>query len=82
MQAISKGLEKVIQELSASENDGPVSENFIKVFKELVSFSRHRQDLSMSAYLFPVIVFLLGPPGGCGGVNLQEVGEVSNLLLV
>lgn len=31
MQAISKGLEKVIQELSASENDGPVSENFCQV---------------------------------------------------
>lgn len=31
MQAISKGLEKVIQELSASENDGPVSETFCQV---------------------------------------------------
>ena len=31
MQAISKGLEKVVQELTASENDGPVSENFCKV---------------------------------------------------
>ena len=31
MQAISKGLEKVIQELSASENDGPVSEVFCQV---------------------------------------------------
>ncbi|XP_059592263.1 formin-like protein 18 isoform X2 [Vitis vinifera] len=30
MQAISKGLEKVVQELTASENDGPVSENFCK----------------------------------------------------
>ncbi|PPD69919.1 hypothetical protein GOBAR_DD33195 [Gossypium barbadense] len=28
MQAISKGLEKVVQELTASENDGPVSETF------------------------------------------------------
>ena len=33
MQAISKGLEKVVQELTASENDGPVSENFCKVLK-------------------------------------------------
>lgn len=32
MQVISKGLEKVIQELTASENDGPVSNNFCKVF--------------------------------------------------
>lgn len=31
MQAISKGLEKVVQELSTAENDGPVSENFRKV---------------------------------------------------
>lgn len=31
MQAINKGLEKVVQELSLSENDGPVSEKFHKV---------------------------------------------------
>ena len=31
MQAIIKGLEKVKQELAASENDGPVSEVFRKV---------------------------------------------------
>jgi len=31
MQAISKGLEKVVQELAASENDGPVSDFFCKV---------------------------------------------------
>lgn len=28
MQAVSKGLEKVIQELTASETDGPVSKHF------------------------------------------------------
>lgn len=32
MQAIIKGLEKVKQELAASENDGPVSDTFRKVF--------------------------------------------------
>lgn len=32
MQAISKGLEKVEQELTASENDGPISEIFQKVY--------------------------------------------------
>jgi hypothetical protein len=32
MQAIIKGLEKVRQELAASENDGPVSEVFRKVY--------------------------------------------------
>ncbi|XP_045823254.1 formin-like protein 18 isoform X2 [Trifolium pratense] len=37
MQAISKGLEKVIQELTASENDGPVSETFCQILKEFLS---------------------------------------------
>lgn len=36
MQAIMKGLEKVKQELNASESDGPVSEIFRKVFTLLV----------------------------------------------
>lgn len=31
MQSVSKGLEKVEQELSVSENDGPASEGFRKV---------------------------------------------------
>ncbi|XVF09016.1 hypothetical protein REPUB_Repub07fG0054100 [Reevesia pubescens] len=37
MQAIIKGLEKVKQELLASENDGPVSEVFRKTLKEFIS---------------------------------------------
>ncbi|KAK8587452.1 hypothetical protein V6N12_021945 [Hibiscus sabdariffa] len=37
MQAIIKGLEKVKQELAASENDGPVSDVFCKTLKEFVS---------------------------------------------
>ncbi|KAK9947203.1 hypothetical protein M0R45_012635 [Rubus argutus] len=36
MQAISKGLEKVVQELTASENDGAVSEAFCKTLKEFL----------------------------------------------
>ncbi|XP_039120932.1 formin-like protein 6 [Dioscorea cayenensis subsp. rotundata] len=36
MQAISKGLEKVEQELTTSENDGPVSEIFRKTLKEFL----------------------------------------------
>lgn len=36
MQAITKGLEKVKQELKLSENDGPVSELFHKTLKEFV----------------------------------------------
>ncbi|KAK3020957.1 hypothetical protein RJ639_046321 [Escallonia herrerae] len=39
MQAISKGLEKVVQELSMSENDGPVSENFRKSLKEFLCYA-------------------------------------------
>ncbi|KAG0461665.1 hypothetical protein HPP92_021962 [Vanilla planifolia] len=36
MQAISKGLEKVEQELTASENDGPISDTFCKTLKEFL----------------------------------------------
>ncbi|CAO2822513.1 unnamed protein product [Amaranthus hypochondriacus] len=36
MQAINKGLEMVVQELSMSENDGPVSEKFHKNLKEFL----------------------------------------------
>ncbi|XP_039051238.1 formin-like protein 13 [Hibiscus syriacus] len=39
MQAITKGLEKVVQELSSSENDGPVSEKFRENLKEFLSFA-------------------------------------------
>lgn len=44
MQAISKGLEKVVQELTASENDGPISEIFCKVLyihQQLTCMSMH-----------------------------------------
>ncbi|KAK7265097.1 hypothetical protein RJT34_32713 [Clitoria ternatea] len=36
MQAINKGLEKVVQELSISENDGPISETFRKKLKDFL----------------------------------------------
>ncbi|KAF8407252.1 hypothetical protein HHK36_006379 [Tetracentron sinense] len=39
MQAISKGLEKVVQELTVSENDGPVSQTFRKTLKEFLCFA-------------------------------------------
>lgn len=48
MQAISKGLEKVVQELSTSENDGPISSNFRMVLKHT--------DL---IYIFSIIVQLI-----------------------
>lgn len=50
MQAISKGLEKVVQELTASENDGPVSYNFCKVFCVLAACV-HTFELSLSTYV-------------------------------
>ncbi|KAI7733397.1 hypothetical protein M8C21_021336, partial [Ambrosia artemisiifolia] len=36
MQTISKGLEKVVQELSTAENDGPISEKFRIALKEFL----------------------------------------------
>ena len=42
MQAVSKGLEKVEQELAASENDGAVSAGFRRVREKL---SCHYQKL-------------------------------------
>lgn len=41
MQAIIRGLEKVNQELAASENDGPVTEVFRKVISILDSSLYH-----------------------------------------
>ncbi|KAL1224701.1 Formin-like protein 18 [Cardamine amara subsp. amara] len=39
MQAISKGMEKVVQELTASETDGPISKHFRMNLKEFLSFA-------------------------------------------
>ncbi|PON54557.1 Formin, FH2 domain containing protein [Parasponia andersonii] len=39
MQAISKGLERVIQELSTADNDGPISKNFCKTLKEFLRYA-------------------------------------------
>ncbi|KAL9271003.1 Formin-like protein, partial [Drosera capensis] len=39
MQAISKGLEKVVQELTASENDGPISQNFCNTLKNFLALA-------------------------------------------
>ncbi|GMJ15835.1 hypothetical protein HRI_005252700 [Hibiscus trionum] len=38
-QAFGKGLEKVVEELYASENDGPVSETFCKTLREFLGFA-------------------------------------------
>ncbi|XP_010525899.1 PREDICTED: formin-like protein 18 isoform X2 [Tarenaya hassleriana] len=39
MQAISKGMEKLVQEFTASENDGLISEQFCKNLKEFLGFA-------------------------------------------
>ncbi|XP_052210305.1 formin-like protein 18 isoform X2 [Diospyros lotus] len=39
MQAVNKGLEKVFQELTASENDGPVSGNFCRTLNNFLGFA-------------------------------------------
>ncbi|KAK8706746.1 hypothetical protein V6N13_057823 [Hibiscus sabdariffa] len=53
MQAISKGLEKVVQELSSSENDGPVSENFCENLKEFLSFAE--AEVRSLAFLYSTV---------------------------
>ncbi|KAI3442199.1 Formin-like protein [Psidium guajava] len=50
MQAVSKGLEKVVQELAASENDGPVSENFCENLKEFLGIAEAEVRSSASLY--------------------------------
>lgn len=50
MQAITKGLEKVKQELAASENDGPVSEIFRKTLKEFIGTAETEVQSVMSLY--------------------------------
>lgn len=57
MQAISKGLEKVVQELSMSENDGVVSENFRKV--SMTTLILHNADFCIPSNSF--ISFSSGP---------------------
>lgn len=49
MQAISKGLEKVVQELTASENDGPVSETFCKV--TYINYFMHTYPLEFANWI-------------------------------
>lgn len=46
MQAISKGLEKVIQELSTAENDGPISIKFCKVFNFIAWNAEYDSNLA------------------------------------
>ncbi|CAN0907357.1 Formin-like protein 18 [Linum grandiflorum] len=50
MQAISKGLEKVIQELAASENDGAVSEYFCKILRAFLSHAESEVKSLASLY--------------------------------
>ncbi|XP_047329666.1 formin-like protein 18 [Impatiens glandulifera] len=50
MQAVTKGLEKVVQELSASENDGLVCEDFCKTLKEFLGFAEAEVRFLASLY--------------------------------
>ncbi|GJS00542.1 formin-like protein 13 isoform X2 [Tanacetum coccineum] len=50
MQAISKGLKKVSEELSMAENDRPVSENFLKVLKEFLHSAQGEVRSLVSLY--------------------------------
>lgn len=50
MQAVSKGLEKVEQELTASENDGDVSIGFRKVLKSFLDTAEAEVRLLISLY--------------------------------
>ncbi|KAM7459567.1 hypothetical protein LguiA_036561 [Lonicera macranthoides] len=50
MQALSKGLEKVVQELTTSENDGPVSEVFCKTLKDFLGFAESEVRSLASLY--------------------------------
>ncbi|XP_044471358.1 formin-like protein 13 [Mangifera indica] len=50
MQALSKGLEKVIRELTLSENDGPISINFHKKLREFLQSSEAELRTLASLY--------------------------------
>ncbi|KAF5813030.1 putative tensin phosphatase, C2 domain, formin, FH2 domain, protein-tyrosine phosphatase [Helianthus annuus] len=50
MQTISKGLEKVVQELSTAENDGPVSEKFRIALKEFLCSAESEARALASLY--------------------------------
>ncbi|KAJ6434852.1 hypothetical protein OIU84_000154 [Salix udensis] len=50
MQAVSKGLEKVMQELTASENDGSVSESFCKNLRVFLAFAESEVRSLASLY--------------------------------
>uniref|UniRef100_A0A452XW82 FH2 domain-containing protein n=2 Tax=Aegilops tauschii TaxID=37682 RepID=A0A452XW82_AEGTS len=58
MQAINKGLEKVEQELTISENDGPVSEIFCKTLKGFLSGAEAEVRALTSLYSNVVCVSL------------------------
>ncbi|KAJ4911117.1 hypothetical protein Rs2_05738 [Raphanus sativus] len=50
MQAINKGLEKIVQELSLSENDGPISHKFNKILKEFLHYAEAEVRTLASLY--------------------------------
>ncbi|KAK5833604.1 hypothetical protein PVK06_017455 [Gossypium arboreum] len=83
MQAIIKGLEKVKQELAASENDGPVSEVFHKVIPSLypVLFvsktnyarlqSKNNLQKAHNGWLLPLQMHM----GGIAATNKNDIDQ-------
>ncbi|KAG2376382.1 Formin-like protein [Vigna angularis] len=62
MQAVSKGLEKVEQELAASENDGAISTGFRKVLKNFLDIAEADVRSLISLYsevVSPVVIIIL-----------------------
>lgn len=60
MQAVSKGLEKVEQELAASENDGEISAGFQKVRNtdDILVFS-NKQHMPVQNFYFIKIILIM-----------------------
>lgn len=59
MQAIIKGLEKLNQELTASENDGPVSEVFRKVLNLSLLMLKGQSFSSSGFFMGSLTIFLV-----------------------
>ena len=58
MQAINKGLEKVMQELSMAESDGPVSEHFCQVHPKPCQYGSWCFHLSMrNNFFLPLVCY-------------------------
>nr|GME05899.1 formin-like protein 18 isoform X1 [Ipomoea batatas] len=78
MQAISKGLEKVVQELAASENDGPVSDFFCKSLKMFLKYAE-KDVKAVSALYAEVLCQLCSILRGCLEKLTRRTSSKQNL---